>query len=269
MRNKYYFVNILLCCTLQAKPKKIIMNKTRAVLDACLLYCFKKNIFTSILFCFFILLFCISSNGQNTKSAQWASAGGEIILSGNHNFTTSWASHAYSRQDGNKWWQGGFWGKREPLIPWENTVLNSVAPNKGEITVLGPCNIGLYQKAKGPRIQMIDTEPKAAFTPWTNTISFSGQVWSGTVNEFNESGEFWGYIPADKEITLEISAVMSVYNNQGGTGEISYNAPQEIEYEIWFFPRGDGCKVISVTQSSGGFEKPQPGIIYYTDKDCN
>ncbi len=226
--------------------------------------------FNSLSLIFFLLIvLSVPVVAQNSKSAQWQSAGGEKLLSGNHTFTESWSSHTYSRQDGNKWWRGGFWDKREPQIPWENTVQNSVAPYKGQITVLGPCNVGLYQRAKGPRIYLTDAETKAGFTAWTNTIAFSSQVWSGTVKEFNINGEFWGFIPAGKEVTLDVTAIMAAYDNRNATGEISYNAPQDIEYEIWFFPRGEGCKVISVTQSSAGFDKPQPGILYYTDKDCN
>ena len=238
------------------------MYKTSAVSDTCSLYCFKQ-----ILSIFIFLLFFSSANGQNSQSGQWASAGGEIILSGNHNFTQSWSSHTYSRQDNNKWWRGGFWDERKPQIPWENTVVNDVAPNKGQFTVIGPCNIGLYQRAKGARIYLTDAKTKAGFSAWTTTMSFSAQKWSGTVKEFNINGEFWGYIPAGKEVTLDVTAIMSAYDNRNATGEISYNAPQDIEYEIWFFPRGEGCKILS--SSGSGFEKPQPGIIYYTDKDCN
>ena len=223
-------------------------------------------IFTNL----FFLLLLFGTNPVyaqgNSKAGQWAEVGGEMILSGNHSFTTWWSSHAYSRADNNKWWRGDFWGKREPQIPWENAVKNSVAPNKGQITVQGPGNVGLYQKGKGARIHMNDSETKAGFTPWTNTISFSSQVWSGTVKDYNINGEFWGFVPAGTEITIDITAIMSVYNNQGGTGEISYPAPQDIEYEIWFFPR-EGGKVISVTSSSGS-GKPMPGDLYYTDKEC-
>ncbi len=220
-----------------------------------------------ILVCLIILTFSFSTMAQNANKAQWASVGGEMIMSGNHSFTTTWASHANSRQDGNKWWPGGFWGKREPLIPWENAVLNSVAPVKGQIAVLGPCNIGLFQRAKSyARIVMSDNKTKAGFVPWTNSLGWKNDNWEGTVKDYNVNGEFWGSVPAGTEITLDITALMSEYNNQGGTGEISYNAPQEIEYEIWFFPR-EGGKVISVSSSSGS-GKPMPGDLYYTDKEC-
>lgn len=224
-------------------------------------------IFTNLFF--LLLLFGINPvNAQgNSKAGQWAEVGGEKILSGNHNFTTSWASNANSRQEG-KWWPSGFWDPTDTrqYTPWENAVLNSVAPKKGQITVQGPGNVGLYQKGKGARIHMTDNKTKAGFTPWINTIGWQYDKWVGTVKDYNINGEFWGFVPAGTEITLDITAIMSSYNNQGGTGEVSYNAPQDVEYEIWFFPR-EGGKVISVTSTSGS-GKPMPGDLYYTDKEC-
>lgn len=232
----------------------------------------KKTIFKTkhsriskiILTGFLLFFFLFSANSAiaqgNSKADQWIESGGEMLLSGSHNFTQTWSSHAYSRLDGNKYWRGGFWGKREPQIPWDNAVKNSVAPVKGQITVQGPGNIGLFQRTKGARIHMNDSETKASFIPWTNSIDWDK---GGNVYDFYINGE---QIAAGTEITLDITAVMSMYNNQGGTGEISFIAPQEIEYEIWFFPR-EGGKVISSTSTSGS-GKPMPGVVYYTDKEC-
>ncbi len=240
------------------KDSKLILRKNQLLLQKI------------ILLNFLLLLFFIPIHAQNPNSAQWTSAGGEMIMSGNHNFTISWVSDAYSRQDGNKWWPGGFWdaGDTRKYTPWEDAVKNSVSPKIAEITVLGPGNIGLLQRwKKGSRIYMNNSETKAGFTPWINSLEWYNGKWAGTVMDYNPAGEFWGAVPAGVEITLDIYAIMSEYNNQGGTGEISFVAPQEVEYEVWFFPR-EGGKVISVTQSSGGFDKPQPGIVYYTDKEC-
>ncbi|MBT6006938.1 MAG: hypothetical protein HOG79_14560, partial [Prolixibacteraceae bacterium] len=158
----------------------------------------KKAISTQSIGLFVFLLILISStviNAQNPKSAQWASAGGEKLLSGNHSFTETWSSHANSRQDNNKYWRGGFWGKREPQIPWENTVQKSVAPVKGQITVQGPGNIGLFQRTKGARIHMNDAETKAIFIPWINSLEWNGD---GHVKDFYINGD---QIPAGTEIT--------------------------------------------------------------------
>ncbi len=238
------------------------MKKSAALQGKILLLSIKKTLF---LFFLLNLCLCFSSfaQGGNLKAGQWASVGGELLLSGTHKFTTSWASNA-----GQQWWQGGFWDPVETrnYSPWENTVLNSVSPKKGQFTVMGPCNIGLYQRAKGPRIHLKDAETEQGFTPWANTIAFSSQVWSGTVKDFNKNEEFWGFIPAGKEVTLNVIAVMTAYDNRRGTGEISYQAPQDIEYEIWFFPRGEEAKILGILS---GFDKPQPGILYYTEKKCN
>jgi len=212
----------------------------------------KLSFFLKRFLLFFLFLLSVTPviAQANHKAAQWQSAGGKKILSGNHNFTISWASDAYSRQDNNKWWPGGFWdaGDTRKYTPWGDTVLNSVAPVKGQITVQGPGTVGLFQKGKGARIYMKNSATKAEFAPWTNTIERKNDKWVGTVKDYNVQGEVWGSVPAGTEITLDISAAMSMYNNQGGTGEMSFKAPQEIEYEIWFFPR-EGGKVIA--KSSG------------------
>jgi len=217
------------------------MKKSNGLISNGVLFS-SKTILTSILF----FIFLSYANAQNQNSAQWTSAGGKMIISGNQNFTTSWASDAYSRQDDNKWWPGSFWdaGDTRQYTPWDDAVKNAVSPKIGEITVLGPGNIGLLQLGKGARIYMYYNTTKSGFVPWTNTLSWSNGEWLGAVKEYNPAGEFWGAIPAGVEITLDIYAVMSDYNNQGGTGEISFNAPQDVQYEVWYFPR-EGGKVIS------------------------
>lgn len=118
-----------------------------------------------------LLAFSIPVSAENPKAAQWESVGGEMILSGDHKFTTSWTSNSYSRNEG-LYWQGGFYlpHKERKYTPWENTVKNSVAPKIGQITVRGPGNVGLFQRSKGARIYMRDTKTGSGFTPWCNTL---------------------------------------------------------------------------------------------------
>ncbi len=221
------------------------MKKPKRIFSCVVLTCPRYYLLQLFLLCF--MFTPIVGFAQNTQASQWASAGGKMILSGNHNFTETWASYGGPTGTESKWWKGGFWDRENrSFAPWENTVRKSVAPNKGQFTVMGPCNVGLYQRAKGPRIYLNDHQTKAGFTAWTNTIAFSSQVWSGTVKEFNVNGEFWGYIPAGTEVTLDVTAIMGAYDNRNGTGEVSYTAPQDIEYEIWFFPRGEGCQIKDV-----------------------
>lgn len=226
-----------------------------------------KILLTSFLL-FFFLFNANPVNAQgNLKAGQWKEAGGEKLLSGEHKFTVSWATNIYALQV-SKWWPGGFWDPEDTrqYTPWEDEVKNSVTAIKGQITVQGPGNVGLFQKGKGGSIYFIDTNTEAIFTPWTNSLSWQYDKWFGTVNDYNPAGEFWGFVPAGTEITLDIQVNMTRYSNLGGNGEISYNAPQDVEYEIWFFPR-EGGKVISVTSSSGS-GKPMPGDLYYTEKEC-
>jgi hypothetical protein len=90
----------------------------------------------------------------------------------------------------------------------------------------------------------------------------------GSVEEFNPKGEFWGKIPAGQVVTINVEAQMASYDNRMNTGELAYHAPQEVQYEIWFFP-GDGGKIIKVINKAGMADKPQPGILYYREKECN
>jgi hypothetical protein len=203
-----------------------------------------------------LLFFSIPVSAGNPKSDQWKSVGGvflggEMLLSDNIKFTTSWASNSYSRQKG-LYWSGGFWDPpdKRKYSPWENTVKNSVAPRIGQITVQGPGNIGLFQRTKGAGIKLLNAKTKAGFTPCGSSLQWvvGKNTWHGTVNDINPGGEFWGYIPAPVDgevVTLDVEAHMGSYDNAMGTGEVSFTAPQEVEYEVWFFPR-EGGKVIKV-----------------------
>ena len=83
------------------------------------------------------------------------------------------------------------------------------------------------------------------------------------------NGDFWGAVPENTEMTLDVNAVMAEYNNMINTGEYAYRAPQDVEYEVWYFPRGEGSKIISISSGNISSKKPQPGILYFTDKKCN
>jgi len=208
----------------------------------------------------FVLTFLSFLNAQNRNSAQWESVGGEMIASGNQSFADSWASNANSRSDNNKWWPGGFWDAPDTrqYTLWDDAVKNSVSPKIGEITILGPANIGLLQLGKKARIKMYDTKTNTEFVPWTNTFSWENDKWIGSAKDFNPAGEMWGAIPEGVEVTIDIYGLMKDFNNQGGTGEISYTAPQEVEYEIWFFPK-EGGKVINSLFTVNN--SPEPEVI--------
>jgi hypothetical protein len=207
--------------------------------------------FPTIFLTIFLLLltFSIPVSAENPKAAQWESVGGEMILSGDHKFTTSWTSQGHFITEG-LYWQGGLYlpHKERKYTPWENTVKNSVCPKKGQITVRGPGNVGKFQRGKWATIVMRNTETGSGFTPWTSSFWWVvGKGWQGSVSDFNTAGEFWGYIPADVVVTLDVEAHMLAYDNVMNTGEYTFFAPQEVEYEVWFFPR-EGGEVINVTK---------------------
>ncbi|AMC11516.1 hypothetical protein Lupro_09660 [Lutibacter profundi] len=204
-----------------------------------------------------LLMFSISLCAQNSNAAQWQSAGGEKILSGSHSFLDTWTFNSNQSEKG--FWKGGFYDpeKTRNYQPWDNVVKNSVAPIKGTFTVQGPGHIGLYQKSKGgSSIVMYNADTKEAFRPWY-----------GTGNNFDPE-EFWGKVPEKAVITIVVEAQMTAYDNRNMTGQLSYVAPQEVEYEVWFFPQ-DGGKIIKIDKPVAKFDKPKPGILYYKDKVCN
>ncbi len=214
---------------------------------------FKINIILYIIF----ILTCLQGYAQqgNYKSGQWASVGGKMLLSGNHKFTESWTSDNESRQN-EQYWKGEYYTpkNKRKYYPWNDVVKNSVSPYLGQITVEGPCNIGLYQRGMGAIITLIYEGTNERFACWNNTLRRTSENgnWLGTIKDFNPKGEYWGYIPKKVTVTLNVFANMGSYNNIANTQEFAYRAPQDIEYEVWFFPRGEGSKVINVSN-----EKPK------------
>ena len=61
----------------------------------------------------------------------------------------------------------------------------------GDPAILGFINVG-----KGPVFTWLMLKTKAGFTPWVNTISWGNNQWSGTVKDYNQNGEFWGFVTA-------------------------------------------------------------------------
>ncbi len=206
---------------------------------------------------------------QNPKAGQWSKVGGKMVLSGSRSFTKTWTTDSNHSELG--FWEGSFYDdyNKRKYAPWDDVVKNSVSPVVGQIVVQGPGNIGLLQRSKGgAAIQMTMGEEKAYFRAWRNELRWNNNQWEGSVNEFNPKGEFWGKVPAGQVVTINVEAQMASYDNRMNTGEFAYHAPQEVQYEIWFFP-GDGGKIIKVINNAGISDKPQPGILYYREKECN
>ena len=228
--------------------------------------------FPTIFLTVFLLLlaFSIPISAENPNSAQWESVGGEMILSGDHKFTTTWTSDRYSQRQG-LYWQGDINvpAEKRKYSPWENTVKNSVFPKKGQITVRGPGNVFVFQRSKGyenPYLFMQDTKTKSNFSPGYNSLTLHKGKWDGTVIDMTNyhktdsfKNAFWGWIPADEVVTLNVEVRMEDFDDRGRRysrfDEHSFRAPQEIEYELWFFPR-EGGEVINVIKYDSGANEP-------------
>lgn len=199
-----------------------------------------------------MLILPTSAVAQNPKASQWKQAGGKMILSVSHVFSTTWTSDGNSREKG-LYWKGGFYDpvKKRQYAPWDTTVSKSVAPKLGQITVQGPGVIALFERTMGgASIYMRDQKTKATFHPYRNSLWLIGaSKWDGAVRNFTP-GEFWGRIKANDVLTIDVGANMSAYDNMMNTGEYSFRATQKVlESEVWFFPEAGG-KVIKVIKIS-------------------
>ena len=205
-----------------------------------------------------LFLLVLLSTSLHSQSPLEKDYDGELLFSGSEVFTESWTSSTESRNKG-LWWQGSFYTQEEErnYQPWESTVKNSVSPFVGQITVTGPSSICLMQTSNRARIKMYDVETGQGFIP----CPLEGVIENGFFNH--------GFVPKGVEMTIDVYAVMAEYNNQINTGEFAYHAPQDVEYELWYFPRGEGSDVKITSSDTDRWDKPQPGILYFTDKKCN
>ena len=204
---------------------------------------------------------------QNPKSSQWQQAGGEMILPVAHEFSTTWTSDGASREKG-LYWSGGFYDpvEKRKYASWDKTVINSVAPKLGEITVQGPGVVALFERTSGDAsIYMRDQKTNATFYPFRNTLRMTkANKRNGSVRDFSR-GESWGRIKTDEVVTIDVGAAMSAYDNMMNTGEYSFLAPQKVlEAEVWFFPEAGG-KVIEAIKICSNGEKID---ITNGDKPC-
>ena len=207
------------------------------------------SLFSLAIIVLFLLNDSVNAESSNPQYAQWKGAGGQRLLVGQHKFTETWVSDNASRAEG-KYWRDNFYlafDKRK-YAPWENTVKNSVCPRKGQITLQGPGLVVVYQRQKHAGVGLVNVKTKKGFTPKTCSISYDGKTWQGTIKPIVPAREFWGRIPAGDPVCLDVYASMKAYNNMVNTGEFTYRAPQELAFEVWYFPF-EGGKVVEVVKS--------------------
>lgn len=196
-----------------------------------------------------ILAFSITANAQGMSSdeEQWRSVGGKIVASGEYQFK-------------------------------ESDPANGI--RVGAFMVQGPGYIGMVVKKfkGGGSVGLRGPNSSAGFVPIT--LGEQVELWdwkkgSGRVKEWkwyppsmiteeytpNANKGGWVTWPTKDKPTTTLEVWVGV---EGGGVE---NEERAIQYEYWYFPL-EGGKIISSTYLTDGFDKPQPGILYYTDKNC-
>jgi len=210
------------------------------------------------------------SQSTSPKADQWQSVGGQLIASGNHDFTNIWyASTRYAHGNG-KYWKNNSQPGNTPATHTLEQVLTDVRINKGQVSVQGPGFLAAFIKTKKGYSSALLKDPDTGVIHSTASLGHmellkgSDGEWhwyyGDRVIEFDPSKPNSGWVAADKIVNLDVW----VNNTEGSFGiwGSGYAAPKGIEYEFWFFPRAGG-RVLS-----GNSGKPEPGVLYYTEKDC-
>ncbi|MDH3348181.1 MAG: DNRLRE domain-containing protein [Desulfobulbaceae bacterium] len=211
-----------------------------------------------------------SLNSINPKAEQWStSGGGFMIMYGSYQFDKHWYRRTWEEKD--PFYLNGEDTKHPPQHSHDEVMKHALI-KQGKITVRGPGHLALFGRVKGPAawVKLYDQSTGNQFHPqsgghqimyrnkvwvWENggwNGSWSG-VWTGNVNDLYGKNTMGGWIPAGKILTYDVVIDQGWYNNMNVPfGSMGFGAPQEIDYELWYFPReGGGVKVDDEPTSSG------------------
>jgi hypothetical protein len=201
-------------------------------------------------------------NSINPKAEQWSnSGGGFMVMNGSHHFDKLWYRRTWGEKD--PFYSNGEDTKRPPQHSHAEVMKHAII-KLGKVTVRGPGHLALYGRVKGPGawVKLYDHGTRRRFHPqtggaqtmyrskvwtWKNggwSGSWSGK-WTGNVNDLYGNKPMGGWVPPNKIVTYEIELDQGWYNNMNVPfGSMGFGAPQEIDYELWFFPReGGGIKL--------------------------
>lgn len=233
-----------------------------------------KHIKIIIMLAGFLTIFSVSAFSQslNPYEGQIKNVGAKLVLSGSWELEEPWSTNSNLH---DKWWRNGnsYPPDNATFAHYENAVKNDVNPIVGQFTVEGPGKIIVYTKTRGSRIILYDRERKSSLGGYVHyNIGWSekdkkwidGKKGRDGYDPLDINRVGWPY-PAGHTATYEVSIAASSYDNRIGSGHLLFWAPQSNDYKIWFVPF-DGGKIIS--KPTNQFDKPQPGILYYKDKDC-
>jgi len=238
---------------------------------------FSKIVVKSFIFLLLFYSFAVAQS-SSPKTNQWRSVGGQMIYLGKHEFKTNWLA-----EGGQMYWKND---EKSSGIPashsYADEVSKDVVVNKGQITLRGPGYLGRVLRTKGgPGYRLEVQKPGkgiGAYGLGDQEMYKKENKWTGKWVTIRGMGDVVdpsrfgvvNFVPADKTITIDIwfespwcqNCVWTKYHRGHG-----YSRDQGIELELWFFP-GEGGKVIVSDTPSAQFDKPKPGILYYTDKAC-
>ncbi len=217
-----------------------------------------KIVLTSFLFLgllIFANLVIAQSSGHN--GGQWKSVGGKMAASGEGHFSNKWvAAHRYGSGDG-KYWKNdepGFDPTGRIKIPATHTqeeVNKDVWIRKGQITVRGPGFLGVFLRSKGAVVALKFPKSDRVF----HAHGLGTDAWLGIHGNYKwypsaivdvdptNSNSMGGWVPVDRTMTLDVW-VHNPFGEWGAWGN-GHNAPKDVEYEVWFFPR-EGGELISM-----------------------
>jgi len=190
---------------------------------------------------------------SNPDAQQWSELG-DVAFRDNYELKRLWTSSPDSRAQG-KYWRDSYYLPEDErqYSPWEPTVKDEVAPVKGQITVRGPGVFAIYGSGKGgATVALIDRETKRRLYPSYHFFRKTGDRWQSQWSARPNNQEDTlrpqhfsphGRIHDNEEHTIDVQVLAASYNNAINTGEFAYPAPQELDFEIWYFPM-EGGKLI-------------------------
>jgi len=214
--------------------------------------------------CIFLSIFLSTAKAESSSPTgdQWASVGGSIVASGKHEFKNKWwAAHRYA--DGG----GKFWKTTKPMLLPDvklatynfDDVKKDVLVPKGQISVKGPGFLARFVKGdvgnagagtKFPSGK--DFFPASLGRMERQTGSDGKESWfENNIVEFHPDKVNSGWVPDGKTLTLDVF-VYSEPSDWGIWGR-GYNAPKEVEYEYWYFPR-EGGEIVKVSDINTAHE---------------
>ncbi len=181
-----------------------------------------------------VLFLPAGAHAANPDAGRWKAQGGQLLFSGTHEFKRNWWTHQSVR--GELYWTDGEDQRVDrPTHPWEPEVRDSVRIPQGRFTVRGPGQIVAY-------VRQIQDKPELKVTTGAGSTT-AGPFDSGSSETFEPAtrpGEqLSGWVLSGRTYHFDVALEQAVRLNPA-TGYRLYQAPQAIEFELWFFARPGG-----------------------------